>query len=124
LLEAAMDDGSIDNGMLHPLDAMSVSRDHHTVLLENETVRVLDTRLGPGERTPVHTHQWPAVFYVLSWSEFIRYDPDGTELMDSRSLPSEPEIGAAFWGAPLVPHYVRNVGDRDLHIIATELKRA
>ena len=109
--------------MLHPLDAVSVSRDHHTVLLENDTVRVLDTRLGPGEQTPVHTHQWPAVFYVLSWSEFIRYDPDGTVLMDSRSAGREPEVGAAFWGVPLVPHYVRNVGNRDLHIIATELKR-
>lgn len=119
-----MGDGSLDNGILHPLDAMSVARHHHTVLLENEMVRVLDTRLGPGERTPVHTHQRPAVFYVLSWSEFIRYDPDGTVLMDSRSAEKEPDVGEAFWGAPLVPHYVRNVGDRDLHIIATELKLA
>jgi hypothetical protein len=120
-----MDDsstGGVSSETLHPLDAMTVALDHHEVLLENDRVRVLDTRLGPGERTPVHTHQWPAVFYVLSWSAFVRYDPDGNVLMDSRTSASEPEVGAAFWGAPLIPHYVRNVGDRDLHIIATELK--
>ena len=70
---------------LHPLDAMTVSTDNHDVLLENARVRVLDTRLAPGERTPVHTHQWPAALYVLSWSDFVRYDPDGNVLVDSRA---------------------------------------
>jgi quercetin dioxygenase-like cupin family protein len=56
-----MTDGSPPHGAqaLDPLDAMSAAPHHHEVLLENETVRVLDTRLAPGERTPVHTHQWP-----------------------------------------------------------------
>jgi hypothetical protein len=35
---------------LHPLDAMSVAAEHHEILPENDRVRVLDTRLGPGER--------------------------------------------------------------------------
>jgi hypothetical protein len=52
--------------MTHALDAMAVAADHHAVLLENEQVRVLDTRLGPGERTAVHTHEWPAALYVLA----------------------------------------------------------
>ena len=38
------------------LDAMVAAPDHHEILLENDRVRVLDTRLGPGERTPIHTH--------------------------------------------------------------------
>ena len=73
---------------LHPLDAMSAAPEHHTVLLENDSVRVLDTRLGPGQRTPIHTHQWPAVLYVMAWSEFVRYDVAGNVLVDSRTLPS------------------------------------
>ena len=32
---------------MHPLDAMAAAPDHHKVLLENDKVRVLDTRLGP-----------------------------------------------------------------------------
>jgi hypothetical protein len=59
------------------LDAMVAAPSHHEVLLENEHVRVLDTKLGPGESTPVHTHPWPSVLYVLSWSAFVRYDLEG-----------------------------------------------
>jgi quercetin dioxygenase-like cupin family protein len=118
-LEAAMLDQA-----LHPLDAMSAAPDHHAVLLENDRVRVLDTRLGPGEQTPVHTHQWPAVLHVLSWSDFIRYDPEGKVLVDSRAMGMNPSAGTAIWASPLVPHCVRNVGQRELHVIAVELKDA
>ena len=104
------------------LDAMAAAPAHHKVLLENDQVRVLDTRLGPGERTPVHTHPWPSVLYVKSWSDFIRYDPEGSILLDSRALGLNPEIGTTIWSAPLGPHYAENVGNQDLHVIAVELK--
>ena len=109
---------------LHPLDAMTAAPDHHDVILENAQVRVLDTKLRPGERTPVHAHQWPGALYVLSWSDFVRRDPDGNVLVDSRDWESRPRQGEALWGMPLVPHWVENVGDADLHIIAVELKSA
>jgi len=107
---------------LHSLDAMSAAPDHHEVLLENDRVRVLDTRLSPGERTPIHTHQWPAVLYIISWSDFIRYDPEGNILVDSRSMGLAPAVGTSLWSGPLLPHYVHNVGDQMLHVIAVELK--
>jgi len=107
---------------MHPLDAMRAAPDHHDILLENDKVRVLDTRLGPGERTPVHAHQWPATLYVLSWSDFVRYDPEGNVLVDSRSMATKPAVGSAIWSGPLAPHYVRNVGKVELHIIAVEMK--
>jgi quercetin dioxygenase-like cupin family protein len=109
---------------IHPLDAMSAAPDHHDILLENDRVRVLDTRLAPGERTPVHVHEWPAALYVMSWSDFIRYDPDGNVLVDSRDMAAPPAPGEAIWSAPLVPHYVRNIGECDLHVIAVEVKGA
>jgi hypothetical protein len=59
------------------LDAMVAAPDHHEVLLENERVRGLDSRIQPGERVPVHTHRWASVLYILGTSDFIRYDPDG-----------------------------------------------
>jgi quercetin dioxygenase-like cupin family protein len=106
----------------HPLDAMTAAPDHHTVLFENDRVRVLDTRLGPGERTPVHAHEWPAALYVLSWSDFVRCAPDGTVLVDSRTTETRPPSGTALWLPPLEPHYVTNVGNGDLRIIAIEVK--
>ena len=106
----------------HPLDAMTAAPNHHSVLLENDRVRVLDTRLGPGEQTPVHAHEWPGALYVLSWSDFIRYDADDNAIVDSRALGMNPAIGTTLWSAPLAPHYVRNVGTDVLHVIAVELK--
>jgi len=106
---------------VHPLDAMQSAPDHHDVLYENEKVRILDTRLAAGDRTPIHAHEWPAALYVLSWSDFIRRDEQGNILADSRGK-AAPAAGEALWIEPLPPHYVENVGSSDLHIIAVEVK--
>lgn len=103
------------------LDAVAAAPDHHRVLLENAEVRVLDTRIGPGERTPVHTHRWPAVHYVLAWSDFVRRDADGTILLDTRAGGAA-VAASALWGSPLGPHSLENVGGGPLHIISVELK--
>jgi quercetin dioxygenase-like cupin family protein len=47
------------------LDALSAAPAQHRLLFENAHVRVLDTRIAPGERTPVHTHRWPAALERL-----------------------------------------------------------
>ena len=106
----------------HPLDAMAAAPDHHGVLFENEKVRILDTRVAPGERTPVHAHEWPAALYVMSWSDFVRRDANGAVLADSRER-TAPPVGAGLWIDPLPPHSVENVGSTDLRIIAVEVKR-
>jgi hypothetical protein len=105
----------------HLLDAMSAAPDHHSILLENDQVRVLDTKVAPGDRTPVHAHEWPAALYVLSWSDFVRRDAQGKVLADSRDRPA-PTLGSGLWIEPLPPHSVENVGSADLHIIAVEVK--
>jgi len=107
--------------MLH-LDAMTAAPDHHEVLMENDHVRVLDTRLGSGERTAIHTHRWPATLYVMSWSDFLRRDADGNAIADSRDLERQPAPGDALWLPPLTPHSVENIGQSELRIIAVELK--
>ncbi len=108
--------------ILHELDAMAAAPVHHLVLLDNNQVRVLDTRLGPGERTPVHAHQWPAALYVLSWSDFVRRDAAGAVIVESCNWERRPAPGEALWGPALVPHSVENVGDAELRIIAVEIK--
>ena len=104
------------------LDALAAAPDHHDILLENDKVRVLDTRLRSGERTPVHTHCWPATLYVMSWSDFIRCDADGNIIVDSRSWDRQPVPGEALWLPPLTPHSVENIGPSELRLIAVELK--
>jgi hypothetical protein len=106
------------------LDALSAAPGHHTLLLENDRVRVLDTRIGPGERVPVHTHRWPSVLYVLSWSAFIRRDAEGSVILDSRSITGLAAPASVLWSEALPPHSLENVGTADIRIISVELKQA
>ena len=105
------------------LDALVAAPHHHTLIFENSAVRVLDTRIGPGARTPVHTHAWPSVLYVLSWSAFVRRDADGQVILDSRAMPQLSESPVALWSPPLPPHSLENVGTADIHVISVELKQ-
>lgn len=104
------------------LDALIAAPDHHKLLFENERVRVLDTCIPAGDRTPVHTHQWPGALHVLSWSNFVRYDDKGNILVDSRKVDGFKVPPKVVWSAPLPPHSLENVGEADLHIISVELK--
>lgn len=104
------------------LDALIASPQHHTLLFENDLVRVIDTCIPPDEITEIHTHKWPASLYVLSWSDFIRYDNNGNIVLDSRTLPKSPLPSTALWSEPLIPHSLKNIGDNDLHIISVEIK--
>lgn len=105
-------------------DAMVAAPHHHSVLLENENVRVLDTRVGPGERTPVHAHAWPAALYVMSWSDFLRRDEAGSIMVDSRGWDHTPTVGEALWLPPLPAHSIENIGNAELRLIAVELKQS
>lgn len=104
------------------LDAMTAAAGNHRILFENERVRVLDTNIPPGETVPLHTHRWPSVMYVLSFSDFVRYDDKGDILLDSQTLSSKPNAGEVMWSSPLVPHTLKNTGSTDLRVISVELK--
>lgn len=104
------------------LDAMIAAPGFHTVLFEDNRVRVLDGRVRPGATVPVHTHQWGGVLYILATSDFVRRDPDGNVLADTRASKSTPILGTAVWGAPLTPHSLENVGSEEFRTLTVEMK--
>jgi len=104
------------------LDELIAAPKHHKLLFENETVRVIDAFIPSGEITQVHTHKWSASLYIISWSDFIRYDKDGNIILDSKTLNKQPIPGTALWSEPIIPHALKNIGDKDLHIICVEIK--
>ncbi len=104
------------------LDALTAAPAHHQLLFENDRVRVLDTCIRAGESVPVHTHRWPSVWYVLSFSQFVRYDEHRNVLLDSRTVDSFQSPAPVIYSAPLPPHSLENVGAADLHIVSVELK--
>jgi hypothetical protein len=104
-------------------DALSAAPQHHTLLLENDQVRVLETRIPAGDLVPVHTHRWPSVLYVFSWSDFIRRDATGTVLVDSRLGGGADSPPTVMWSAALPPHSLENVGSTEIRLISVELKQ-
>jgi len=105
------------------LDALRAAPRQHRLMLENDRVRVLDTRVAAGETVPLHTHRWPAALYVVSWSDCVRRDETGAVVMDSRLAQRNPDT-IALWCPPLGPHTLDNVGVSELRVIVVELKDA
>jgi hypothetical protein len=105
------------------LDALTAAPQHHKLLFENEFVRVLDTCIPPGEMTAIHTHRYAASLYILSWSDFLRFDDKGNVIFDSRTLAQAPLPGSAGWTESFAPHALQNVGIQDLHVISVEHKK-
>ena len=116
-----MYEGTIGQHWPEELDALRAAPKHHALLFENDAVRVLDTSVGPGETVPLHTHRWPSVLYILSWSDFVRRDAGGVVVADSRVIGGLPE-GSARWSPPLTAHTLENVGTKELRAISVEVK--
>jgi hypothetical protein len=104
------------------LDAMVAAADYHTVLLENEQVRVLRTRILPGQTVPVHTHCWPSVQLIVSWSDLVRRDHLGELMLDTRTVSESPKLNTPLWRPALPPHSVENVGAAEIHALQIEIK--
>jgi hypothetical protein len=103
------------------LDAVVAAPKHHKLVLDNERVRVLDTRIPAGDVVPVHTHRWPAVYYTIAGGDFVRYDAEGNVLLDTRVLGISPGEPARFIES-LPPHSIENVGPSEIHLISVEMK--
>ena len=106
------------------LDALIAAPEHHRLLYENDRVRVLEVRIPSGQRVPMHTHRWPAVLHLQTWSEHLRRDETGKVVYDSRDAQPLPEIPAVVWCEPLPPHSVENIGNAELLVLSVELKDA
>jgi hypothetical protein len=104
------------------LDALVAAPEYHALLFENEHVRVLETHAGPGDTVPVHTHCWPAILYILSTSDFVRRNPEGDVLLDTRETHDRTPVGSSVWGEALPPHSLENVGTHEMRNITVELK--
>lgn len=104
------------------LDALTAAPAHHQLLLEDDRLRILHTRIAAGDIVPLHTHRWGGAAYVLGFSHFIRRDETGTITFDSRQAGDPPKTPCAQSTQPLPPHTVENLGPSEISIILIELK--
>ena len=103
------------------MDGVTAAPLHHRVLFENGVVRVIESVIRVGERTPPHTHPHPRVMLALSGSTFVRRNPDGVVLEDSRVERGSSDQSSVMWAGPTKLHTIENTGEEDLVVIAVEV---
>ena len=95
-------------------DPVVTDSDKYKVLLENESVRVLEYRDSPGDRTSPHHH---SDFVLCALSTFRRK----FLLTGAREVVREVRLREAAWSTAQ-SHIGENVGSTDTHAIIVELK--
>ncbi len=95
-------------------DAPSIAPDLYKVLFENDRVRVLDTRYGPGVKSEMHSH--PDLVAVGLTSAKAKLTLAGGQAVDI-----ELQAGESLF-IEAQEHTVENTGTSELHVILVELK--
>jgi quercetin dioxygenase-like cupin family protein len=95
-------------------NAVTADPEHYTVEFENESLRIIRIKYGPGEKSVMHTHG-PNVAVMLSDSKIRMHLPDGTH----EDRPSK--AGDAFF-EDAGEHLPENLGDEAMEVVLIELK--
>jgi uncharacterized RmlC-like cupin family protein len=102
-------------------DGVIVAPAHHRVLFENDVVRVIESTIPAGERTPLHTHL-QRVIYAVSGSSFIRRNEHGAIIEATRLADGPADTPRVMWAGPTELHTIENTGSDDFTAIAVEVK--
>lgn len=96
-------------------DACSVDSKHYKVEDENDRVRVLRARYGPGEKSVMHSHPDLVAFFVTDGD--IRFTfPDGS------TEEAHVNSGQSMIMAPTT-HLPENLSDKPFEVVLVELKQ-
>ncbi len=96
-------------------DPVKVAPHIYRVLFENDRVRVLDVRMQPGAKSPMHSH--PAVVAYLLAGGKLRV----TTYPDGKTTVLESKAGSVLWLEPQT-HSVENIGSTETKDVVIELK--
>lgn len=97
-------------------DVLKVTNSGYNLLMENEKVRVMDMRLKPGQKSPMHNHPSDHVVYVFKDVKLKLSFPDG------KSDEFELKAGQVLW-MDAGSHETENIGVTEGHNLVTELKK-
>ncbi len=101
--------------MTHHDDAVKVAPDSYKVLLENDTVRVLEVRIKQGAKSEMHSH--PKSVAICLNDQRLKFTfPNGKS--DNADLKS----GQSVW-LDGISHAVENAGTEDVRSVVVELKK-
>lgn len=95
-------------------DPVVVSPEFHRVMLENDSVRVLNVRLQPGEKDKMHSHTSSA-YFVLS-GEKMRFH------LDRSQRDGDLKRGSVTLQGAIERHSVENIGESPINFVLFEHK--
>jgi len=95
-------------------DPVKVAPKNVKVVFENNRVRVLEVRIKPGEKIPMHSHP-PHLTYTLTEFKGKYTSPDG------ENTTMAGKTSAWSW-TEAITHSSENVGTTEIHAFAIELK--
>ncbi|MCU1334924.1 MAG: secreted protein [Bryobacterales bacterium] len=96
-------------------DPVAVDSGHYKVELENDRVRVLRIKYGPGEKSVMHGH--PATIAIFLNDASFRFTYPNGKTEDSTATAGQVMHFEAL------EHLPENTGDKPFEVIAVELKR-
>lgn len=88
--------------------------------LENDHIRVFETRLEPGERGPFHVHDRTYFWTVVDAGRGLQRFPDGTYTIQDYAV-GDTRYLVHTHDEPLI-HDLENVGETMLRFVTVELK--
>jgi len=101
--------------MTHNDDAVKVAPDSYKVLLENDSVRVLEFQMKQGGKSEMHSH--PKSVAIVMNDQRLRFTfPNG------KSEDTDLKRGQAVW-LDGISHTVENIGTEDAGGVIVELKK-
>ena len=95
-------------------DPVKVDGNHYKVEFENNQVRVLRVKVGPGEKSIMHLHPNAVAVFMTDTNAKFTF-PDGKTEDATR------KAGDVLW-TPAVAHMPENVGSQGFEVILVELK--
>jgi hypothetical protein len=101
-------------------DALAAAPQNHKLLFENDEVRVLEVRVPPGVREPLHAHRYPSVLYYVSAAHMKEYSPSLGAVDRGHK-----EDGTVIFLPVGPPHQMENMEkSKSLKAVRVELKKA
>ena len=106
---------AVSTKMASAQDPAKLAPQNYKVLLENDKLRVIEYRLRPGEKEPMHSHPSGVVVYFFDDANIRTTFPDGKTAEDFR------RAGDTLWRDP-VTHSGENIGNTEAHALLIEPK--
>ena len=108
---------------LKTFEPIIAAGEYHSVVLENDRIRVLQVEIMPGETVPFHQHGMPSIFVTLEPASLLFRDMSGKAIrvVERSSFSELPHV--EWRETPPAPRSVENVDTVSMRALRIELKK-